>query len=126
MNTFLINRIVIRCVAWVLLSQVINISIDPIDPIMDKLGRLNTTENLAINDIESIYELVSEQFLGLDVPETDEDDESSIMKVIDFYFTYSSLEIKKQFQTLRISFFTIERDLSSIVLDLTSPPPKAA
>lgn len=114
------------CVAWVLLIQIVNISIDPIDPIFDKSGSLAFEEDLSVNDIESIYEFVSEQCLGIDVPEQDEDDENGFVKIMDFYFSQSSIEIKKQYQPLRISFFTIEKNLTSIVLDYTSPPPKTA
>jgi hypothetical protein len=121
-----IDKFIIRVIAWVLLLQVINISIDPIDPVSDKLGRLNTQEDLSINDIESIYEFVSEQFLGLDVPENDEDDENGFVKVINFYFAHWSIEIKNQYQTHRTTFFAIEKDFNSIVLEHTSPPPKVA
>ena len=121
-----VKRIIIQFIALVLLVQVINISIDPMDPVSDKLGRLATHEDLSINDVESIYEFVSEQFLGIDVPEQDEDDESAFIKIMDFYFTQSSIEIKNEYQPYDISFFTIEKNLNSIVLDLNSPPPKAA
>lgn len=110
----------------VLLVQVVNISIDPMDPVSDKLGRLATQEDLSINDVESIYEFVSEQFLGIDVPEQDEDDESAFIKIMDFCFTQSSIEIKNEYQPHDTSFCTIEKNLNSIVLDLNSPPPKTA
>lgn len=121
-----INKAIIRIIALVLLIQVINISIDPSDPVSDKLGRLNTGEDLSINDIESIYELVSEQFLGLDVPENDEDDENGFVKVITFYLSYWSVEIKNHYKSHRITFFAIENNFISIVLEHTSPPPKVA
>ena len=121
-----VKDLIVTCVAWVLLIQLINISIDPIAPISDKLGRLAFEEDLSVNDIESIYELVSEQYLGIDVPEQDEDDENGFVEVMDLYFSKDSVEIKRQHQPLRISFFTIEKNLTSIVLDHTSPPPKVA
>lgn len=120
-----VKDVIVMCVAWVLLIQIINISIDPIDPIFDKSGSLAFEEDLSVNDIESIYELVSEQCLGIDVPEQD-DDENGFFEVMDFYITQSSIEIKNQYHPLFISFVTIEKNLTSIVLDHTSPPPKVA
>jgi hypothetical protein len=121
-----INKVIIQVIAWVLLIQVINISIDPVDPVSDKLGRFSSGEDLSINDIESIYELISEICLGIDVPENDEDDENGSVKVINFYFSHWSIEIKNQNQAYRTTFFSIEKDFNSIVLDHTSPPPKLA
>jgi hypothetical protein len=121
-----IKDIIVQCVAWVLLIQIVNISIDPIDHVSDKLGRLAFEEDLSVNDIESIYELFSEQYLGIDIPEQDEDDGNGFIKIIDFYFSQSSFDIKEQYQPIRISFLTIEKNLTSIVLDHTSPPPKVA
>jgi len=122
----LLNKAIIRILAWVLLIQVINISIDPIDPVSDKLGRINTGEDLSINDIESIYELISEVCLGFDVPENDEDDENGFVKVIYFYLSLWSIEIKNHYQAYRTTFLTIEKDFNSIVMEHTSPPPKSA
>ncbi|MCE2995316.1 MAG: hypothetical protein ACK5RG_12785 [Cyclobacteriaceae bacterium] len=113
-------------IVWVLLIQIINISIDPLDPVSDKLGRFTLQEDLSINEIESIYEFVSEQCLGVDIPENDEDDENGFVKIMDFYFAPSCVEIKSQYQSPVSSFFTKEQRLTSISLDLTSPPPKLA
>lgn len=121
-----IDKVIIRVIAWVLLIQVINISIDPIDPVSDKLGRINTGEDLSINDIESFYELFSEQCLDIDIPESDEDDENGFVKVINFYFSHWSIEIKNHYQAYRTAFHTIEKDFISIVMEHTSPPPKSA
>lgn len=126
MEKRLLNKVTIRILAWVLLIQVINISIDPIDPVSDKLGRINKGEDLSINDIESIYELIVEHFLGIDVPESDEDDENGFVKEIHFYVPHWSIEIKNHYQAYRTTFFAIEKDFNSIVLENTSPPPKSA
>lgn len=101
-------------ITWVLLIQVINISIDPLDPVSNKLGRLFYQEDLNVSDIESIYELASEQLLGVDVPEYDED----------FCFTNTSIKINTKYEELQISFFGREKNFNSVLLDHTSPPPK--
>ena len=96
------KSVFIHFITWVLLIQVINISIDPMDPVSDLS--------------------VSEQFLGVDVAEHDEDDESG--KIMDFYFTDTFIKIKTNYQELQISFFAREKNFNSVVLDHTSPPPK--
>ncbi|MBI3219912.1 MAG: hypothetical protein HYZ44_10395 [Bacteroidetes bacterium] len=126
MNKGVIINIFKSLIIWVLLIQIINISIDPLDPVSDKLGRFALQEDLSINEIESIYEFVSEHCLGVDIPENDEDDESGFVKIIDFYFSQSFIEIKNQYLSELSSFFTIENSLTSIALDHTSPPPKLA
>ncbi len=118
-------RLLNRVVSFLLLLQIINISIDPIDPISIKLGRLTAQEDLSINDIESIYEFISEQCLGVDVPEHDEDDESGLIKAIDIYISQSGIQITNEYRPHIILFYTIDKNLNSIVLDLSSPPPKA-
>ncbi len=118
-------RLLNRVVSFLLLLQIINISIDPIDPISIKLGRLTAQEDLSINDIESIYEFISEQCLGVDVPEQDEDDENALIKAIDIYISQSGIQITNEYRPHIILFYTIDKNLNSIVLDLSSPPPKA-
>jgi hypothetical protein len=100
----------------VLLIQVINISIDPVDPIAEKLGRLSWEEDLAINDIESIAEFLSEQFLGIDIPEQDEDDENGLVKFADLYITQSSIEIKKNADLFGNLFFHWKRSSPQLFL----------
>lgn len=116
-----------RLIAWVLLIQVVNLSIDPMDPISDKLGRLtHENEDLSINDIESIYELVSEQCLGIEVPEHDEDDENSFVKVMDFFFAGNAIQISRPLTGNRVKFFPLNQRINSIAPDLCYPPPKVA
>lgn len=116
-----------RLVAWVLLVQVINLSIDPMDPLSDKLGRITLeNEDLTVNDIESFYELFSEQCLGIDVPEHDEDDENSFVKVMDFFFVQNSVDLRTDLRPNGQKFFSFELALLSVSEDLSSPPPRLA
>jgi hypothetical protein len=121
-----VNSLLTKSIAWMLLIQVVNISIDPIDvlPVVDSFGQISAQEDLSINDIESIYELVSEQYLGVDVPEQDEDDESGFVKVIDFYFSDNPIKLKEKYIEQQVSFSSHEQRFLSIVLDHVPPPPK--
>jgi len=126
MKRVITSRLLNQLVSFLLLIQIINISIDPIDPISIKLGRLTFQEDLSINDIESIYEFISEQCLGVDVPEYEEDDENAVIKIIDVYISQPSIEVEKKYLPVKCVFFAIDEKLHSIVLDLNSPPPKVA
>jgi hypothetical protein len=115
-----------RVLTWILLIQVVNLSIDPTDPMpaIDKLGFLTAHEDLSINDIESIYELVSEQCLGVDVPEQDDDDESRLLKIFVFYFSESSIRMKPDYFEINAPFTALASGCSSVLLEHTSPPPR--
>ena len=118
------NNILIG-ITWILLIQVINLSIDPTDPVPFKSGKLAICEDLSINEIESIYELVSEHCMGVDVPEHDENDhQGSFVKVMAFFFVSNSIKIKEQFLDTRISFFISDEALPSVDIESISPPPK--
>ncbi|MCU0443599.1 MAG: hypothetical protein MUE85_01680 [Microscillaceae bacterium] len=71
---FFRKNIIFRILCFVVIFQLLNFSIDAPDAQPDYLP-----ENLAINDIESIVELVLEDFLGLEdaISEQDEPDEDN-------------------------------------------------
>jgi hypothetical protein len=64
-----------RFISFLLLFQFINLSVDSIDA-DNQFARLEV--NGKINDIESLFELVSEAFFCKNVPETSEDDIETI------------------------------------------------
>ena len=119
------KNIVLLAITWILLVQVINLSIDPTDPVPFKSGKVTACEDLTINEIESIYELVSEQCMGVEVPEHDDSDhQGSFVKVMTFFFVNSSIKFREQHQQNRISFFISDEALPSFDIELLSPPPK--
>ncbi len=116
---------VLIIITWILLVQVINLSIDPTDPAPYKPGKLTVCEDLTINEIESIYELVAEQCAGVNVPEQeDSDHHGSFVKVMAFFFTNTSIKIKKQFRDIQTVFSAPDDMLPSVDIELISPPPK--
>lgn len=122
----IIKRIAIRTLSWILLIQIVNISVDPADPFIEVLGIQPGGEDLSINDIESIYEFVSEQCLGVDIPEHDEEDENAFVKDMEFFCSPDQpIKIKTNYQENLIYFTAVSENPTSVTLDHTSPPPKA-
>lgn len=113
-------------IGWMLLLQVINLSIDPVDPVSYKVGRMSLQENFHANDIESIYELICEQFMGMDVPEHDEEDLNGFLSLFMLYFTPTSIENQTPPVALTLRYFFIESTLQSVTPDFISPPPQVA
>lgn len=85
MDSVTIKSWIKKIICWVLLIQMVNLSMDPIDQINLKNGH-TYEEDLSINEIESVYELVSESVFDQDVPEADEQDEDAYVKIFNLYF----------------------------------------
>jgi len=75
-----------QLICWILLLQLINISIDPPDLKRIKDGRHAHSEDLSINEIESVYELISERVFDTSVPESDDDDITKSNDSCELYF----------------------------------------
>lgn len=79
-------NIIKQAVCWVLLLQLINISIHASELKHPKYFPFtNQEQQVAIDEIESIYELVVEGISGDEVPESDEDEADSSIPTIDLY-----------------------------------------
>jgi hypothetical protein len=85
MNFHIIKHIAVRVFCWILLLQLINISIDAPDLIPATATSQYEDEDLSINDIESIYELISEIVFDVDVPEGDENDIDKKFPIFEAY-----------------------------------------
>jgi hypothetical protein len=70
---------------WILLLQLINISINP--PDMHYLATASVVDNRAYagDEIESLYEYVVEAMTDIEVPENEEEEIDSISSSIDLY-----------------------------------------
>lgn len=124
MSINVVKNIISRLVCWILLLQMINISIDPPDLKKLKVAPISHKEDLSINDIESVYELISEGVFENDVPENDDSDVDTESPVIDLYC------FKIFFSTRPVFNFPIEHfsyyynNLSFDCPEPNSPPPK--
>lgn len=109
---------------WVLLLQVINLSVDPVDPVNDKVGGMS--QHFQVNDIESIYELICEHFMGMEIPEHDEEDLNGFLSLFMLYYTPTAIENHTLPVARTLRYFFIESSLQSVTSDFISPPPQVA
>lgn len=70
---------------WLLLLQMVNLSINPVRHQNFIDGQYTLLEDLKINKIESIYELILEHVFKKDVPETQDSAEQGLIKVAVFF-----------------------------------------
>ena len=121
------KNIVIKLTTWILLIQMVNICTDPIDSLNIKYGKIVASEDLSINEIESVYELVAEKVFNKLVPESDERDEDTFNKVVSVYClcnNFIELEcIQTSIESQVFHNFYLDKCLFSI-LEINSPPPK--
>ncbi|WP_256004889.1 MULTISPECIES: hypothetical protein [Pedobacter] len=81
----------VRFISYMLLLQMINLSISPARHLAVVNGQPTYMEDLSVNRIESIYELVSEFLFQKSVPETQDQGDDGILK---FMWIAPSLELQ--------------------------------
>ncbi len=85
MNIKAAKNIVKQIVCWVLLLQLINISIYTPHTKSFTVACVTSPEDLDVNGVESIYELVSEGIFDVDVPVSDENDSDIAFETLDIF-----------------------------------------
>lgn len=108
--------------------HILNCCVDNIDAQSNDVA-----ENLAINDMESMVEIVLEQVLQIDnaIPEHDDPDQNgnafSVKKGIDSFVSYSALKIMltNGYTLFTKHHFYTENYSEQFHPELTPPPPKA-
>ncbi len=119
-----VKNILKKFICWILLLQMINIAIDPPDVKFCKKANVTHREDLSINQIESIYELISEVFLNRNVHESDENDINAISKTFNIYF-FASTSIQFPAPTFSIGYCSYYQNVFSVLHSKPlSPPPK--
>jgi hypothetical protein len=118
------RNIVARFVCWILLLQMINISIDPADLKQFKSAQMLDNEDLSINEMESVYELVSENVFEKDVPESDESDVDKQSHTFDLYCSKFGYTPQPVFAFVAEYYQYYQRDVSFDCPQPTSPPPR--
>jgi hypothetical protein len=108
---------------------VLNVSVDPIDGDFILDGVVQITEDLSINEMESIAEWVLEEGLNIEnaIPEQDEtDNEDTFQKALDFVFQ-NLYEFNFTFQSSEslTTTFRYQVGESSHYPEIHSPPPQA-
>lgn len=113
-----------KFICWILLLQMINISIDPPDVKFFKNADVMHREDLSINEIESIYELISEVFLNRYVHESDENDINGISKTFNIYF-FAPASVQFYTPAFSIGYCSYYQNIFSVLFSKPiSPPPK--
>jgi hypothetical protein len=126
MRRNLIKNIIKQVVCWILLLQIINISIDPPDLKHLRSGSITGEENLSVNKIESVYELIVEGVSDEEVPESEEDEIDTTSQSLVLYF------FSKMFNQLPIADFSVKHvsfhqtNFPSVTMEPHIPPPKQA
>jgi len=115
---------------WGLMAlYLLNISVDTADPVSEAIS-----ENLSINDQESVVELIVEQFLGYEdaIAEYDEHDPEDYQKKKVFKISFfpppqedSPQETQWQSASKKPRFLHYASRLIHTSEDLDAPPPKA-
>lgn len=112
-----------QIICWLLLIQMINVSIDPRDLIQIDQGMYSHTEDLSINETESIYELIAEKLFDTEIPESEEEDVEKTFGGIDLFFN-TTLISNPVIQTYIISQYgDCHESLTIIYPASDSPPP---
>jgi hypothetical protein len=121
-----VKNIISRFVCWVLLLQLINISIDPPDLWRLKTASISQKQPLPINEIESLYELISEGVFEHDVPESDENDIDSESQPFDLYCFNNIYSTRPGYSFPVEHFCYYHNTFSCECPEPNAPPPKNA
>lgn len=81
-----ITYIIKQLVCWILLLQMINISIDPRDIKLPKDTSVIHVTDGSADEIESVYELVAEGVFNKEVPPDNEDEIDTSSPSLELYF----------------------------------------
>lgn len=123
----LVGRLNLKMICcWLLLLQMVNLSINPIRHQNYIHGVYTIREDLSVNKIESIYELISEYVFKKNVPETQDAGEQGLVKVAVFFHLAPEFVCCVTSQEQRIIHNHAYRaHFPKINLVLESPPPRA-
>jgi hypothetical protein len=123
MKIYFIN-ITKQVVCWILLLQIINISIDPPDFKHTKYSIVTRNEVLSVDETETIYELIAESMSDQKVPESNEDGTDTIAPYVELFFSSTPFIKLHAFGSI-IEHFSYYEDIFSLIHEEPlSPPPR--
>ena len=121
-----IKNIIKYVICWILLLQIINISINSPHLKRPNYSRETISKDLSLNEIESVCELIAEGVFDTEMPESDEDDIDTFSPSVELYFFERSYS-KQQSFAFPIEYFSYYyNNFLSICREPHSPPPKLA
>jgi len=86
MRSDFIKNIIKQVVCWILLLQIINLSIDPRDLKSANYSPITAKEDFSTDEIESVYELIAEGVFDKEVPASNEDEIDTFPPSFELYF----------------------------------------
>lgn len=114
------------CCCWILLLQLINLSIDPARHANFINGKLTFQEDLSINKVESVYELLLEHIFKKDVPETQDVGNHSLAKMFIIFHQIPNPDTQIILKEEPIQHnHGYQALIPELAQALESPPPKA-
>lgn len=119
-----IKNISKHIVCWILLLQMINISIDSPNLKHQDHSAKTLKEDLSINEIESVCELIAEGVFDTEMPESDEDDIDSSSPSVELYFFERPCSKLQAFISPIEHFSYYYNNFLSICQEPNAPPPK--
>lgn len=109
---------------WMILLQIINLSIHPLHLLHPRLTALDKAKASPINECNSLYEFIAEGVFHQDVPETDDDEIDVSSPPFELYF---SAVCSSQLPAMDVSIKHVPRYKKNTLLvykEPHSPPPK--
>ncbi|HEV7329680.1 MAG TPA: hypothetical protein VGN63_01470 [Flavisolibacter sp.] len=109
---------------WILLLQMINLSIDPPDTSVVFESKSSFQSEIERNERESVYEYVSEALLEFEIPDTEEQDIEKSVHALELYYSSppSFSLINPALPILHCSFYS--SSYFSWETKPNAPPPK--
>lgn len=122
MKTKSTRHITRQILCWVLLIQIVNLSIDPPDRMVLKQAAHQVDHTS--DEIESIYELISEELFDTGVPGNDENEQEKQLHAFDLYCS-PSISSDIFITGYSIEHFQYNQDIfPALTLERYSPPPE--
>jgi len=126
MQNTTLKYVIQKFVCWILLLQMINISIDPPDIKLRKSSKKSIKKEVVVNDIESVFELISEYVFDTDVPEGEENEiEKNTSSILLYCYKPEPISLVDNTINLQHYPFYIEYSYPPH-FDPSSPPPRVA
>lgn len=121
-----VRHIIKRFFCWVLLLQMINLSINLAD--FREFQNRHASHKAAqpFNEIETLYELVAEGLFDKDIPDTEDQDTVSSFKSFDL-FSFQPLHNEIVVTPYTVEYFSFyQPGISLVHAEPNAPPPKQA
>ena len=123
-TVYAIKNFIKQVVCWILLLQIINISINLPDINYPNYRNVLSKEDVSIDELESVYELIAEDVFNKEVPESDEDEIDTSSQPFELYFFTKTCSKLPALAFPAKHFSRYQNNFLSIFQEPHLPPPK--